>query len=310
MTDAAPAVPDQESHPLGLVAAAVAVVAWSNGPIIVRAIGQSVATIIFWRLWIAVPVMAAAAYVSGGRLSWGLTRVALWPGVLFGASMVLGFESFNRTSIANATLIPALLPALMMVAATRLFGEVPDKRQRLLALGAFAGMAIVVFGAQTSSGADWVGDVLAAGNLLLFSVYFVRVKQIRDRKINAAAFLATVFLVAAVVVTPWSLATSPDLGALGAKGWVLVLTLVVGTGMFGHLAMTWAQGHLSITIASLLTLGQPVISSFMAWLIEHESLAPVQFVGAALAIGALAMIVLGMRGAVPEVQTALSVPIE
>jgi drug/metabolite transporter (DMT)-like permease len=62
--------------------------------------------------------------------------------------------------------------------------------------------------------------------------------------------------------------------------------------------MTWAQRHLDITIASLITLASPVVSTVLAWWIYDEVLTPVQGVGAAIVLGALALLVAGERGPV------------
>ena len=90
---------------VALAAATVAVLAWSFGPIIVRTVGVSTPTVVFWRMWLAQPVMIGAAYLAGGRLSLPLLRRAFLPGVLFGLSIITGFASYKTTSVANATLI-------------------------------------------------------------------------------------------------------------------------------------------------------------------------------------------------------------
>src|SRR6185295_8910065 len=166
---------------LAISIAAVAVFAWGFGPLLVRGIDASAPTIVFWRLWIATPVMVFAAYMTGGRVSLPLLKVVFIPGVLFGISMLVGFTSYQQTSIANATLIGALQPALMLFIGPMLFGDRSGARQILFAVIALAGISTVVLGAKDSSGASLHGDVLALINLGLFTAYFVRVKQVRDQ---------------------------------------------------------------------------------------------------------------------------------
>lgn len=118
-----------EATPLRRVElAAGAVTAWSMGPLIVRGVGASTRTVVFWRLWFAQPIMINAAYLMRGRLSWRLLRTSLVPGVLFSASIITSFASFQYTSTANATLIGALQPAVMLFVAPRLFGD-PAERE-------------------------------------------------------------------------------------------------------------------------------------------------------------------------------------
>ena len=231
---------DGRAARLAISVGAIAVFAWGFGPLLVRGIDASAPTIVFWRLWMATPVMVAAAYLTGGRVSLPLLKIVFVPGVLFGTSMIVGFTSYQTTSIANATLIGSLQPALMLFIGPLLFGDRTGARQILLAVIALAGISTVVLGANQSSGASLHGDVLALINLGLFTAYFVRVKQIRNQGVHAGALIAGVFCVAALVVSPWVLLTSHDLGAIHGSGWLLILAMVVVSGLVGS---TSADGY-------------------------------------------------------------------
>jgi len=135
---------------LAISIAALAVFAWGFGPLLVRGIDASAPTIVFWRLWIAAPVMVFAAYMTGGRVSVPLLKVVFIPGVLFGVSMLVGFSSYQQTSIANATLIGNLQPVLMLFIGPLLFGDKAGRRQIMLAVVALAGISAVVLGAKDS----------------------------------------------------------------------------------------------------------------------------------------------------------------
>jgi len=288
-------------------AGTLAVLAWSFGPIFVREVGASTPTVAFFRMWFAQPVMITVAYLTGGRFSRDLLRRCLVPGVLFAGSLATSFASYQHTSVANATLIGAVQPAVILFVAPRLFGDRSNRQQVSLAVLAFAGMVVVVLGAGDTSGAGFGGDLYALANLAIWTVYFIRVKQVRNEGTHAAAFLSGVFLVAAIVITPWALLASDDLGSVHARGYGFVVLMVLGPGLLGHGSMTWAQRHLDITLASMLTLLQPVISTLLAWMIFDESLAPVQLVGAAIVLVAIGGIVRNAHQATPEVETALSV---
>lgn len=299
---------DESSHrQLALGACLLAVTAWSFGPILVRGIGASTPTVVFWRFWIAQPVMIGAAYLTGGRLSLDLLRRTVVPGVLFSGSLIFSFASYEHTSIANATLIGTLEPAVILLVAPRLFGDRTSRTQLVLAAIAFVGMATVVFGAGETSGATLRGDLFALANLAIWTVYFIRVKQERDRGVHAASFLAGVFLVGAVVATPWVLLTSHDLGSLDGSGYLLATLMVVGPGLLGHGSMTWAQRHLDITLASMMTLLHPVIATVLAWLFYRERLTGLQLIGGLAVLFALGGVVRDARGPTPEVQAALPV---
>ncbi len=298
-----------ESRDVPLAAGVLAVVAWGFGPLIVRSIGASAPSIIVYRLGFAVPVMIAVAYLTGGRITLTVLRQALFPGVLFALSMMASFESYKSTSIAVATLIPAVQPALLLFVAFRLFGERSSSRQVALAVTALCGVFGVVLAAGHTGGTAMRGNLLAVVNLLLWTVYFVQVKRIRSAGVHSWSFLASVFMVGATIAIPWGLVVSNDLHAVGGRDWLMIGLMVCGPGLVGHGLMTWAQRHLDITVASLLTLASPVISAAGAWIIYSEGLRPMQMVFSVVVLVALAGIVVDVRaGAATE--TALSGPAE
>lgn len=292
---------------LAISIAAVAVFAWGFGPLLVRGIDASAPTIVFWRLWIAAPVMVFAAYMTGGRVSLPLLKAVFVPGVLFGVSMLVGFSSYQQTSIANATLIGNLQPVLMLFIAPFLFGDRSSARQIFMAVIALAGIFTVVLGAKDSSGASLFGDLLAVINLGIFTAYFVRVKQVRNKGVHSAALIAGVFCVSAVVVSPYVLLTSHDLGAIHGTDWLSILAMVFVSGLVGHGLMTWAQRHVDITLASLLMLGSPVISAIGAWIAFGQGLSAIQIAGAFVVLAALGAIVMGVRAKPAPVEVPLSV---
>jgi len=279
---------------LPLLAVALAVFAWGFGPLFVKGIDAPVATIVFWRVLVAMPLAVTAAYLTGGHLDLQLLRRAFPTSVCFALSFMLGFASFQQTSIVNATLIPALQPALILFVAARLFGERRSRSEILYAGIAFLGVVAVVAGAS-AEGASLHGDLFAVGNLLVFAGYFMLAKHARDGNVHAWSFLAAVFVDAAVLVVPWAVLTSPDLGAIHGTDWLLLVGLVLFPGMVGHGLMTWAHHYLDVTVTSMMTLANPVVSIVGAWIIYSQSLAALQIAGAIVVLASLGAILRRQR---------------
>jgi drug/metabolite transporter (DMT)-like permease len=276
---------------LPILASLVAVTAWGFGPLTVRGITASAPTIAFYRFAVAVPVFWAVAYLTGGRATWRLLRQALPPGLFFGASFITSFESFQRTSIANATLIGALTPVVIMPIAAVLMADRLGARRIALGAVAMVGVAITVLGASASSEASLDGDLLAVGTLLLFSGQLLLVKRNRDLGAHSWSFVAAVTTVGFMVVAPWSLALSDDYGAFGGGDWLLLAAMILGPGLMGHGLMTWAQGHIDASVTALLMLASPVISAFGAWVIFDQALSVWQIAGAGVVLAALGAVV-------------------
>lgn len=279
------------------LAAMAAIVAWSFGPLFVRGIDADVSTIVLWRILVALPFAIGVAYLTGGRLSWSLLWQATPTGICFALSIIFGFASFQETSIVNATLIPALQPVLILLVAARLFGERRSRTEIVWSLVALGGVVLVVAAAASSSESSTYGNLLAVGNLLAFTVYFLFAKHVRAGDVHSWSFLAAIFVITAVVITPWSVAVSGGVTTLHGTDWLLILGLVLIPGMVGHGFMTWAHHYVDVSITSMLTLANPPLSILGAWLLFDETLVPLQILGGTIVIGSLGFVVRGQRGA-------------
>jgi drug/metabolite transporter (DMT)-like permease len=282
---------------LPLIAATIAVIAFGFGPLFVRGIDASSAMIVFWRVLLALPVSIGVAYATGGRLSWHLLRQAVPIGICFAISIIASFTSFRETSIANATLIPALQPALVLIFAARMFGERRTRTDIICVIASFLGVSAVVL-ASSAGGNSWCGDLLAVVNLLVFTIYFLLAKHVRSGNVHSWSLLATIFVITAVVVTPWAIAVDGGVTALpGAHDWLLVMAIVLFPGMVGHGFITWAHHYVDVSVTSTLTLASPVVAIVGAWIVYSESLSAVQVLGAVAVLVALGVLVHGQRGA-------------
>ena len=231
---------------LPYAAVMTAVTAWGFGPLLVKGIPASSLTIAFYRLWLAVPVMLLVARWRKTPLSLAVVKQTVPAGLLFVVSLVLGFMSYKTTSVANATLIPAVQPVLIMFVAARLFGEQRTPLDIVFGAISLLGVVAVVLGAGHTSGAHLRGDLLAVANLVVWTWYFLTVKRQRSNDVPAFAFLAAVFLIGAVVVTPVALVASHDLGSFRAVDWLRIVALVFVPGLVGHGLMTVSYTHLTL----------------------------------------------------------------
>lgn len=284
MTPASRRTPAEVAVP----AVVLAVLAWGVGPLMVRGMDVEGTTVALYRMWSGTPVMLVAARAFGAPLDRKVLRAAVVPGVFFGMSMMLGFQAVRTTSIASATLIGALTPAVILLGANRIVGERSDARRVPFAVVAFVGLAMVVLVGGDRNGSTLHGDLLAFGNLACFTVYFLILKKLRNAGLNSWAFLAGVFVVGTLVITPWCVATGDDVGTITTKDVLLLGGMVLGPGLVGHGLISWASRHLPVTTTSLLTLGSPVVSVIGGWLIYDQQLGWGQVVGAVLVIGGLA----------------------
>lgn len=283
----------RESNDVAVPAVLLAVVAWGLGPLMVRGMSVDGTTVALYRMWLGTPVMFVAARIWGQPMTFAILKKCVVPGVFFGLSMMFGFQAARTTSIAAATLISHLTPALMVLGLGRLLGERTEWRRLPFAFVSLLGLVLVVLVGSGSDGASWKGDFYALVNVSCWTVYFIILKRTRDAGIDGWTFLSGVFLVGSIVITPWCLVASDDLTAVNAKDFLLLAGMIAGPGLVGHGLVTWASRHLDATVTSLLTLLGPVVSVVGAWLIYDQSLGWNKVVGASMVLGGLAGTVWG-----------------
>lgn len=276
---------------LGVTAAGASVVVWGATSVLIKQVhGVSGVGISFHRLWIGALLTAVAFLASGGRYTRRLLRLSLPGGAAFALDICLFFTAVKETSVANATVIGALQPVLILAVARRLFGERPGMTEAFWSVVAIAGTAIVVLGGTAGGAASRRGDALAVAALFAWTWYFVASKRARD-ELSSFEYLAGLSLVATVLTTPLVLLSGEAIAVPNAGAWVTIVLIAVVNGALGHFLMNWAHGHVPIVVTSLMTLGIPVFATASAALFIDERVTGAQVAGMAVVLASLAIVV-------------------
>jgi drug/metabolite transporter (DMT)-like permease len=286
---AAPSTSDSRLAALGLVATSVAVTSWGIGPVVVKLTDLPSLVVSFWRLTLGAVALVTILYVRGGRLSWRLLRGAIPGGLAFAFDILLFFAAVRLTTVADATIISALQPALVLLVVGRLFGERVAERDIAWTGVAIVGVAVVVFASGQVEGRSLTGDVLATLSLGAWAGYFVAAKQAR-RHFGALEYQAALALVSAVVVLPVALIGADDLAVSGGRTWGL-LVLCITIGVAGHFLINWAHAYTPLTISSLMTLASPVVSVVAAAVLLDEPVLWAHIAGMAMVLGSLGIVI-------------------
>jgi drug/metabolite transporter (DMT)-like permease len=249
-------------------------------------------------IWL--PVLLSLAHLAGDGFTRHHFAVSWKPGIFFALSTALSFGSFRETSIANATLIGSLTPAVLLFVAPRLLGEKVTLQRVVYSLVSFVGVVAVVVGAESGGGAGqqgWLGDTMALGNMLIWTVYFIAAKRARDEGVNTWSFLTGICLVNVLLAIPWALVSSDDLLDVSRRDWMFLVLMMIIPGTMGHYLMTWAQRYLDTTVSSLITLGGPVISTSLAFIFLSQSVSLLQVLGGVV-------VLVGLGGVIISATTA------
>lgn len=256
-------------------------------------------TLAFHRLWVGAAAMLVIYTLRGGRLRVRLLWAALPAGIAFATDIGLFFTAVKHTTVANATMISALQPALVLFVAGPLFGERVSAKDVMWTVIALAGVAVVVFGSATTPAWSPFGDLLAVLCLFAWTAYFIFGKQARAH-LDAVEFVTAMSLVAFAAIALVAVGSGHDLSVPDGGTWAIILALGLGTGGIGHFLINWAHGHAPLVLTSLLTLLIPVVAMAGAAAFLGEDVVAAQVVGAVVVLAALGVLIWRRQPAEPD----------
>lgn len=275
--------------PLIALLAGACIIAFA--PILVRLTEVGPAAGGFWRLALALP-MLAPFYLKGSGTeapAWRPPPTLILAGVFFAGDLAFWHYGIGMTSVANATVLANLTPIVVTIVSFLLFREKVG--------GLFlCGMALGLVGAWTmaegrGSGAAGtnppLGDLLSACTALWYAAYFLCVRQARKGS-GVVAVMVWSSLVGAAVLAVVMVLLGEDLLPASLSGWAACLGLAV-VHVTGQGAIAWALGRLPTATASVVVLVQPAVAALLGWLIFTEAMTPLQGLGAAGALAGVAL---------------------
>ncbi len=283
---------------LGLLAMTVAVVSFSTSSALIKWSESTGAVIAFWRMIGAVIgwwLIVAVTRVRSGRpaptaSTW---RLALAPGLAFGANIALFFTAINKTSIAHAEFITALTPLVLLPAGAFFFGERPNWSALRWGLISIVGVSLVLFFGPAQGASSLSGDLLMIGVISLWTTYLLTSKAARAAGVGTLDFMACMMPIGVLTAGPIAaIIAGSGVFTLTAKGWLVVAILTLLTGMLSHGCIVFAQQHLPVATISIMQTAQPALAVFFAFLILGEEVRPPQVLGMALVIIGLALFTL------------------
>ncbi|MEM9714513.1 MAG: DMT family transporter [Actinomycetota bacterium] len=274
---------------VGIGAAALGIVLWSFGPVIVKGTDVDGLAFAFHRSWLGALMFTAALALTGRRLTLHAIWRSRWGILTLTGDLALFFSAVKLTTVANSMVISALQPAIILVVVGPLFGERVRRSQVLWTFVSIAGIALVAVGSASEVGWNLDGDLLAVLAVIAWAGYFVASKDAR-RDLGALEYQAALFVGCAVLLLPMAAISGQDLGVddWSTAGAIVGMSALAGVG---HALINWAHPHVRLSITSLLTLGLPVVSAVAAWAFIDEPLVLLQLLGIGVVIVALAMVI-------------------
>jgi drug/metabolite transporter (DMT)-like permease len=276
---------------LGVLAVVGLVAAFSLSSTLVKRAETPGVLVAFWRM-LAVSVLWNAVLWSTRRRRVTRANVRqVWvPGVLFGLNLAVFFAGATHNSVANAALIGALAPFLIVPVGAWRFGEHIGPRAIGCALVAFGGVALVLVSAPPGGDASLEGNVFGVVAMLLLVGYVTSTRQLRG-EMDVTTFMATICPIAALAVLPIALAHGGVL-ELSAKGWLFTAILTLTSGIAAQGLLIYAQKTIQIGTIGIAQQVQPALAVVWSTLLLSEVINARQAVGIAIVVAGLTAFVI------------------
>lgn len=262
--------------------------------------GVELEALLLVRFGLAGAVLLAAARVCG-RLR-RMRRRTLISGLLMGAvgyaaQATLFFAALTRLDASLAALGLAVYPLFVMVGAVLTGRERASRRRAVALVTAVVGVSLVLGGAA-GGGFDVMGAVLALGAAVVYASYILVGDRVAGE--DPLTFAALVCCGAFVTFLASSLLQgTPDLG-FPARGWLWAVMIALISTVAAILLFFAGLALVGPTLASLLSIVEPVVTVTAAALVFGETLSLQQVLGGLVVLLAVVIVQRPSRPAEPS----------
>jgi drug/metabolite transporter (DMT)-like permease len=275
---------------LGVLGVIGLVVAFSLSSTLVKRAETPGVLVALWRMIAVSLLWNALLWRTHRRVTRADVRRVWVPGVFFGLNLAVFFAGATHNSVANAALIGALAPFLIVPLGAWWFGEYIRPRAIGFAAIAFGGVALVLFSAPAGGDASLEGNVFGVIAMLLLVAYVTSTRHLR-REMDVTTFMATICPIAAVAVLPLALVHGGVFG-LSATGWAFTAILTLTSGVMAQGLLVYSQRTIQIGTIGIAQQLQPALAVVWSSLLLAEVINGRQALGIAVVVAGLTAFVL------------------
>ena len=271
-----------------LVGIVIGIAAVSSASILIRFAQREAPSLVIAaaRLTLASLILMPLALTRYRREYHRLTRRDAWLAILSGIFLAVHFatwiSSLGYTTVASSTVLVSTSPLFVAIMAWLFLRE-------KIGPAVIAGLAVALAGSviialNDRSGAmrnALTGDLLAFAGAVAVAGYLLIGRRLRA-KLSLIPYVAVVYGTAAVVLLAMVLVTRERVVGYSPIIYLWLLLLALVPQLLGHSAFNWALAHLPATFVAVATLGEPIGSTILAYIILGETPTLIKILGAAL----------------------------
>ena len=251
------------------------------------------------RLGLAALIISPFALWQSRRALLAITRrqvaLTLGAGFFLALHFATWISSLEYTSVASSTALVTTNPVWIAFASFFLFREKPG----VMTLGGIAvslAGSLLIFWSDSRDAAAGsnalLGNALALVGSWCFSAYLLIGRRLRaDMPLPAYIWLA--YGAAALFLLFGCAGAGVTLVGYTAPAYLAALGMALGPQLLGHSSYNWSLRFVSPTFVAVVTLGEPVGSALLAWLLLGETFAPVQAAGFVMLLAGIYLAAVG-----------------
>lgn len=292
-----PLVPPTLALIIGLLAMSAASIAVRFA----RSAGAPALIIAAYRLTFASLLLAPYVLIRHRSDLARLTRrdwlAALVAGVFLGLHFATWIASLDYTTVAASIVLVTTSPLWVALASRVFLGERLTRSVLFgLPLALAGGVIIALDGSGCVEGSacnrPLLGDALALAGAIAIAVYFLIGRRLR-KSLSLAPYVFVVYsasagiLLIAAVVSGVSPTGQPTPYSIEALGWIVLLA--IGPQLIGHSSLNYGLRYLPTTFIAIVTLGEPIGSTILAFILLREMPPPATWIGGALILIGIAV---------------------
>lgn len=215
--------------------------------------------------------------------NWLIWALAAGAGIFFSLDLTVWSASLTQTSAANATLLGNDSPIIVGIGALLIFRE-------RLGISYWAGLMLALLGIGVIIGNDTLlhsgwgkGDLLALLSGVFYAIYLLATQHTRSQ-LDTLSSLWLAEVSGTILLLLLNLIEHKHFWALSLQAYLALLGLGLISQTVGWLSINYALGHLRAANVSVMLLGQPILTAFLAVIFLGQILQLHQIIGGAITL--------------------------
>jgi drug/metabolite transporter (DMT)-like permease len=257
----------------------------SSGAIFVRLADAPALVTAAYRVGLAavifIPVIWWKTKDQFWRLSWRDLGTTVLAGFFLALHFAAWISSLDYTSIANSVVLVNTTPVWVGLLTPFLTQDRISRRTVKGIILSISGGALIGAEELAMGGRAWFGDLLALSGSFCAAGYLLLGRNLR-RNLGLLSYTLPCYGSAAVFLWFMVIVAQLPYSGFNTHTWAAFLGMAICAQIIGHTSYNYALKWFSANLIAVSLLGEPVLATFMGWILFQEGLTWIKLAGGVL----------------------------